>query len=84
MASRDKKSSEEKTHYADIAAGVFPFQLSDSEHESHYLTWVRNDSNYMAVRSFLNYFRSIGVLVRGIVLNFLIFLPTAAQLGAVG
>ena len=59
----------------DIKLGEFPFPLSDGPQESPYLTWLRNHSNYMAARGFRDYLRSIGVLVRGIVVNFLIFLP---------
>jgi hypothetical protein len=55
--------------------GDFPFPLSTGTDESKYLVWLRNHSNYMAVRGFLDYFRSAGALLRGIVINFLIFLP---------
>lgn len=58
-----------------IEYGEFPFPLTNGPQESPYLTWLRNHSNYMAVRGFLDYLRSIGVLVRGIIVNFLIFLP---------
>jgi hypothetical protein len=58
-----------------VKLGEFPFPLTDGPQESKYLTWLRNHSNYMAVRGFLDYLRSFGVLVRGIVVNFLIFLP---------
>ena len=59
----------------DEATGAFPFELTDRADESRYLVWIRNHSNYMAVRGFADYFRSIGVLLRGIILNFLIVLP---------
>jgi len=75
METRNTKTSDAEALSADIPAGAFPFPLSDSQEESRYLTWVRNHSNYMVVRGFLDYFRSISVLLRGIVLNFLIFLP---------
>jgi hypothetical protein len=75
MATRNKKISDVDALSADLPAGAFPFPLSDTQEESRYLTWLRNHSNYMAVRGFLDYFRSISVLLRGIVLNFLIFLP---------
>ena len=52
----------------------FPFPLSRGARESHYLTWLRNHSNYMATRGLLDYFRMAGVLLRGIILNFLIVL----------
>ncbi len=57
-----------------IASGGFPFPLGDGP-GSPYLTWLRNHSNYMAPRGLLDYFRAIGVLGRGVVVNFLIFLP---------
>ena len=59
----------------DHTLGEFPFPLSDGPKESAYLTWLRNHSNYMTARGFLDYLRSVGVLVRGIIVNFLIFLP---------
>jgi hypothetical protein len=43
--------------------------------ESPYLTWVRNHSNYMVTRGFLDYLRMASVLVRGVALNFLILVP---------
>ncbi len=55
--------------------GEFPFPLLEGPQESRFLTWIRNHSDYMASRGFLDYLRSVGVLVRGIVINFLIFLP---------
>lgn len=58
-----------------VETGEFPYPLTDGPDESRYLTWVRNHSNYMAVRGFLDYLRSVGVLVRGIVINFLTVLP---------
>ena len=39
------------------------------------MTWVRNHSNYMAERGFLDYMRIVAVLVRGILINFLTLLP---------
>lgn len=57
-----------------IAPGDFPFPLGDGP-GSPYLTWLRNHSNYMAPRGLLDYFRAVGVLGRGMVVNFLIFLP---------
>lgn len=58
-----------------IKAGEFPFPLSRGPEESRYLTWVRNHSNYMAARGFLDYLRAIGVLVRGVLINFLSCMP---------
>ncbi len=55
-----------------VTRGEFPYRLTDGATESPYLTWLRNHSNYMVSRGFLDYFRAVGVLVRGIVLNFLI------------
>ena len=55
--------------------GEFPYPLTEGPRESRYLTWLRNHSNYMTPRGFFDLLRSVGVLVRGIVVNFLIFLP---------
>lgn len=55
--------------------GEFPYALSEGPAESRYLTWVRNHSNYMAERGFLDYMRIVAVLVRGILINFLTLLP---------
>ncbi len=54
--------------------GDFPFPLTKGPKESRYLTWLRNHSNYMATAGFMDYFRIAGVVVRGILLNFLILL----------
>ena len=59
-----------------IPTGAFPFPLTGGQTESPYLTWLRNRSNYMATRGLLDYLRAVGVLVRGVVVNFLIFLPS--------
>ena len=59
-----------------IPTGAFPFPLTGGPTESPYLTWLRNRSNYMATRGLLDYLRAVGVLVRGVVVNFLIFLPS--------
>ena len=53
----------------------FPFPLIIGPDESRYLTWLRNHSNYMAERGFLDYMRIVAVLVRGILVNFLTLLP---------
>jgi len=59
-----------------VRLGDFPYPLrKGEEEESRYLTWVRNHSNYMAERGFLDYMRIAAVLVRGIVVNFLTILP---------
>ena len=55
--------------------GEFPFPITKGTGESQWLTWLRNHSNYMAVGGMLDYARAIGVLVRGVLINFLIFLP---------
>lgn len=57
------------------AVGDFPFPLLEGARESPYLTWLRNHSNYMLSRGFLDYMRTAAALVRGIVVNFLIVLP---------
>ena len=58
-----------------VELGEFPYPLTEGKQESRYLTWLRNHSNYMAARGLFDYLRTVGVLVRGIVVNFLIFLP---------
>ncbi len=58
-----------------VPFGDFPYPLSEGKQESPHLMWLRNHSNYMVVRGFLDYLRSAGILVRGIIVNFLIFLP---------
>lgn len=56
-------------------SGAYPFPLTDGASESPYLTWVRHRSNYMAIRGPLDYIRSLGVLVRGILINLLVITP---------
>jgi len=56
-------------------SGSFPFRLTDGLHESPYLTWVRHHSNYMALRGPLDFICSLGILVRGILINLLIIAP---------
>ena len=56
-------------------SGAFPFLLTDGPDESPYLTWVRHHSNYMALRGPLDFICSLGVLVRGILINLLIITP---------
>ena len=58
-----------------VRPGEFPYALSEGPEESRYLIWVRNHSNYMAERGFLDYMRIVAVLVRGILINFLTLLP---------
>ena len=58
-----------------VESGEFPFPLTGGPAESPYLTWLRNHSNYMATRGLLDYLRAASVLVRGVIVNFLIFLP---------
>lgn len=76
MAPENAHATDASQPSLDVPAGSFPFPLSDGPNESRYLTWIRNHSNYMAVRGFVDYFRSASVLLRGIILNFLIFLPS--------
>jgi hypothetical protein len=58
-----------------VGPGDFPFPISDGPQESRYLTWIRNHSNYMAVRGLFDYFRAVAVLVRGALVNALVGLP---------
>ena len=58
-----------------VEPGDFPFPITEGQKESRYLTWIRNHSNYMAVRGPVDYVRAVGVLVRGALINFLIALP---------
>ena len=58
-----------------IGPGEFPFPLTRGTQESPYLTWVRNHSNYMGVRGLLDYLRAGGVVVRGMIVNFVILVP---------
>lgn len=64
-----------KTYRTNVAPGAFPFPIVNGPGESRYLTWIRNHSNYMAVRGLLDYVRAAAVLVRGILVNFLVILP---------
>ena len=58
-----------------IETGEYPFPLSKGKGESEYITWLRNHSDYMAQRGFLDYMRAVGVLVRGILVNFMALIP---------
>jgi hypothetical protein len=70
------------------AVGEFPYEYQEldakgddaaagepREVETKFLTWVRNNSNYMATGGFLDWPRIFGVLLRGILANFLVLLP---------
>ena len=59
----------------DINPGDFPFPLAHGTREPRHLTWLRHNSNYLATRGLHDYLRTIGVLVRGILLNLLVILP---------
>ncbi len=65
----------DKRSRTNVALGEFPFPLTDGPEESRYLTWIRNHSNYMAVRGLVDYVRAVAVLVRGVIVNALVFLP---------
>ena len=58
-----------------IEPGEFPYPISEGPEESRYLTWIRNHSNYLTPRGFLDYLRAAAVLLRGILINFLTLLP---------
>ncbi len=58
-----------------VPLGEFPFPLTGTATESPYLTWIRNNSNYMAPRGLLDYVRAAAVLLRGTLINFVVFLP---------
>jgi hypothetical protein len=76
-----------KRSQSNVKTGEFPYPLTDGPDEARYLTWVRNHSNYMAERGFLDYLRLVAVLMRGILVNFLTLLPyllfVALMLGVV-
>ena len=55
-----------------IGRGEFPFPTETGSHESPYLVWLRNNSNYMITRGATDYLRIIAILVRGIAINLLI------------
>jgi hypothetical protein len=58
-----------------VPRGDFPFPLADGPDESRYLTWIRNHSNYLVTRGFVDYLRIVAILMRGIAVNFLTILP---------
>ncbi len=70
--------------------GEFPYALDFGEQQatstahrgSPFLEWIRNNSNYMATGGFKDYGRIAGVLLRGILANFLILVPILLVLAA--
>ncbi len=58
-----------------VAPGQFPYRITGEPEETRYLTWVRNHSNYMAERGFVDYMRIVAILIRGILINFIVLLP---------
>ena len=76
--------------------GEFPYRYQEPEEqdevgttgappmvETKFLTWVRNNSNYMATGNFLDWPRIFAVVLRGMLANFLVLLPILLAL-AVG
>lgn len=53
----------------------FPFPHEDSPNEPAYVEWLRNNSNYLATRGFIDYVRLFAILLRGILINLLVLLP---------
>jgi Patatin-like phospholipase len=53
----------------------FPYEAREGPRESPYLTWLRNHSNYLAERGFLDYARIVAVLLRGVLINFFVLIP---------
>jgi hypothetical protein len=53
----------------------FPFPITTGAVEPKSLTWIRNHSNYMAAGGLFDYLRAVGVLLRGVLGNFLVFVP---------
>lgn len=39
------------------------------------MEWLRNNSNYLATRGFIDYVRLFAILLRGILINLLVLLP---------
>lgn len=74
MIERDR-AQDAGTSASRSEVGRYPFPVSRGPEESPYLTWIRNHSNYMTARGLLDYLRAAGVLLRGMVINFLIFVP---------
>ena len=54
----------------------FPFEHPDGPTESPYVTWLRNHSNYLAQRGFLDYARIVALLLRGVLVNLLVLVPS--------
>ncbi|MCB0289945.1 MAG: patatin-like phospholipase family protein [Calditrichaeota bacterium] len=55
--------------------GEFPFPHVESPNEPAYVEWLRNNSNYLATRGFIDYVRLFAILLRGILINLLVLLP---------
>lgn len=75
MVTQHTQANDDSAATTHIETGEFPFRLTEGSKESPYVTWLRNHSNYMAARGLFDYLRAGAVLVRGIINNFLIFLP---------
>jgi hypothetical protein len=58
-----------------VGPGHFPYPITKGPSESRYLTWVRNHSNYLTPRGFLDYLRAAAVMLRGILVNSVTLLP---------
>ncbi len=69
----NKKNNEFEAGQPEV--GDFPFPLPNGTKESPYLNWLRNHSNYMVTRGFLDYLRIAAIMMRGILLNLLIITP---------
>ena len=68
--------SNNQSNESQVQPGEFPFPLTRGPAESRFLTWLRNHANYMALRGLQDYMRMAAVLVRGILINSLVVLPT--------
>lgn len=55
--------------------GEFPYEFSSTENEPAAVSYLRNNSNYLAPRGVVDYLRIFAVLVRGILLNFSVLMP---------
>ncbi len=75
MAMEQSDNNDHSATTLRIKPGDFPFPLRNGSFESPYLTWIRNHSNYMGARGLLDYLRAAALLTRGMIINFLIFLP---------
>ncbi len=54
---------------------TFPFRTEPGEQESKPCRHLRNHSNYLAPKSFLQTLEIPAILLRGVLLNFMVFLP---------